>query len=159
MDAAAVLKYGHQEILRGMEGLDQNHWMTDGVCGVWSVKDILAHLVSYELLLQDVFNSTLGTAETPILNELFQHGPYGFNDVMVDRYKNKSTSEIWADYLAAYDTAMGLAEKIPAAKFAEVGTISWYGNEYSLDDLMVYQYYGHKREHIAQVNVFRDTLK
>jgi hypothetical protein len=34
-----------------------------------------------------------------------------------------------------------------------------YGLEYALDDFIVYAYYGHKREHTAQIAVFRDTLK
>ena len=28
----------------------------------------------------------------------------------------------------------------------------WYGPEYSLDDLVVYQMYGHKREHDPQLS-------
>jgi hypothetical protein len=38
------------------------------------------------------------------------------------------------------------------------GTLPWYGPEYALDDFIVYSYYGHKREHSAQINVFRDQL-
>ena len=34
----------------------------------------------------------------------------------------------------------------------EVGTIPWYGPDYSLDDLLVYQMYGHKREHDPQLS-------
>ena len=33
----------------------------------------------------------------------------------------------------------------------EVGTIPWYGPEYSLDDLVVDQWYGHQREHDPQL--------
>jgi hypothetical protein len=33
-----------------------------------------------------------------------------------------------------------------------VGTIPWYGPEYSLNDLVVYQMYGHKREHGPQLD-------
>jgi hypothetical protein len=38
------------------------------------------------------------------------------------------------------------------------GTIPWYGEQYSIEDLIVYQYYGHKREHVAQIWVYRDHL-
>ena len=31
--------------------------------------------------------------------------------------------------------------------------------DYSLDDFLVYSYYGHKGEHGAQINVFKDVLK
>ena len=35
----------------------------------------------------------------------------------------------------------------------------WYGKEYALDDFIVYTFYGHKREHSAQIAAFRDLLR
>jgi len=46
---------------------------------------------------------------------------------------------------------MRLAASISPDVWREVGTIPWYGAEYSLDDLVVYQQYGHKREHDPQL--------
>ena len=40
----------------------------------------------------------------------------------------------------------------------EVGTLPWDGEDYALDDFLVYGYYGHKREHSAQIAAFRDRL-
>jgi hypothetical protein len=40
---------------------------------------------------------------------------------------------------------------IPAEPWREAGTIPWYGPEYSLNDLVVYQMYGHRREHDPQL--------
>ena len=40
----------------------------------------------------------------------------------------------------------------------QAGTLPWYGMAYSLDDVLVYMYYGHKREHSAQIAAFRDRL-
>ena len=51
-----------------------------------------------------------------------------------------------------------LLARIPAETLRRPGTIPRYGEGYSLEDLEVYQYYGHKREHRAQVDVFRDRL-
>ena len=51
--------------------------------------------------------------------------------------------------------------RLPAKRhtqFRENGTLPWYGAEYSLDDFIVYTYYGHKREHAAQIAAFRDHL-
>ena len=50
---------------------------------------------------------------------------------------------------------MNLLDDIPIEELREVGTIPWYGLEYSLDDLIVYMFYGHKREHSAEIAVFR----
>jgi hypothetical protein len=44
------------------------------------------------------------------------------------------------------------ARAIAPEVWREVGTIPWYGAEYSLDDLVVYQQYGHKREHDPQLS-------
>ena len=54
---------------------------------------------------------------------------------------------------------MALIADIPAEVLRQPGTIPWYGDEYALDDLIVYQYYGHKREHMAQVDKFRDEFR
>ena len=51
----------------------------------------------------------------------------------------------------------GAAAALDPARLREPGSIPWYGEEYALDDLIVYQYYGHKREHSAQIEAFRDA--
>ena len=51
----------------------------------------------------------------------------------------------------AHERVLRLAALIAPEVWREVGTIPWYGAEYSLDDLVVYQQYGHKREHDPQL--------
>jgi hypothetical protein len=41
MNAVDILKYGHQTVLRTLDGLPEAQWETGGVCGVWSVKKII----------------------------------------------------------------------------------------------------------------------
>ncbi len=38
------------------------------------------------------------------------------------------------------------------------GPLPWYGPEYDLDDFIAYTFYGHKREHSAQIAAFADVL-
>jgi hypothetical protein len=49
MNAVDVLKYGHLTLLQAPDGLPQSKWETPDVCGVWSVKEIMSYLASYEL--------------------------------------------------------------------------------------------------------------
>ena len=65
MNTNGILKYGHHTILEELNGLSEAEWLEPGVCGYWSVKDIVAHLASYEWLLVDVLESLLGHEETP----------------------------------------------------------------------------------------------
>lgn len=66
-----------------------------------------------------------------------------------------SSAEVLAEYNEAHSQTMNLINDIPNEILREVGTIPWYGLEYSLDDLIVYMFYGHKREHSAEIAVFR----
>jgi len=157
MNASDVLKYGHRTVLQTIEGLAEADWETPGVCGVWSVKNIIAHLASYEHMLVEVLTSFLGGGPTPYLDRMGQ-GPVLFNDDEVDRRKNKTVGETLAEYNDTQAQTMALVAQIPAETIRQTGALPWYGPEYALDDFIVYTYYGHKREHCAQIAVFRDLL-
>jgi hypothetical protein len=160
MNAGDILKYGDAFFMATVDDLPEADWLTPNVCGVWSVKDIVAHLASSELILVELLSDFLGEAgPRPTLESLMTEGPEGFNDVQVAHRQHMTVAETLAEYQAGYAKGMTLIARIPAARCAEVGTIPAYGPEYSLDDLIVYSYYGHKREHGAQVAVFRDQLK
>jgi hypothetical protein len=155
MNAGDVLKYGHLTVLKTIDGLRESDWNLPGACGVWSIQDILAHLASYEYVLAEVFASLLDGSPTPHL-ELFASPDY--NDSQVALRKGKTHAEVLNEYQALHADTLRLVARIPPETLRQPGTIPWYGAEYALDDLIVYQYYGHKREHCGQIAVFRDTL-
>lgn len=159
MHANDVLKYGHYTVLRTVEGLDDAHWDTPNVCGVWSVRQIIAHLASFEHVLVAVFNSLLeGPPSTPLLDS-FKSDPLRFNDVQVAERDHMSPQEVFDDYRETQAQTMTLIANIAPDRRRETGILAWYGFEYDLEDYLAYAYYGHKREHCAQINVFRDTLR
>ena len=158
MNAADILKYGHRTVLQTIDGLPESEWETAGVCGVWSVKNIIAHLASYEHVLADVLAACVSGGPTPHLDQFLEPGGR-FNDAQVDARKEKTPEETLAEYGGTHARVMALVAQIPPETLRQPGTIPWYGTEYALDDLIVYGYYGHKREHSAQVAVFRDLIK
>lgn len=156
MNAGDILKYGHGTALAAVDGLPDEAWETPGVCGVWSVKEIMAHLASYELVLGDALSGFTDGVPTPHL-DAFKEGS-NFNDAQVAMRKGKTPQEIVAEYEAAHARVRAHAERIPAETFRQPGTLPWYGADYALDDFIVYAFYGHKREHAAQIAAFRDRL-
>ncbi len=142
-----------------IDGLAEPDWQTGGVCGYWSVKDIIGHLASFEHVLVEVLSSFLEGGETPYLNEMGTVGGQAFNDIETDKRKAQPVDVVLSEYNDTQAQTMGLARRISTQTWTAVGTIPWYGAEYSLDDFIVYIYYGHKREHSAQIAVFRDGLK
>jgi hypothetical protein len=156
MNTLDVLKWGNATVVRSLEGVPMTEWQRPGVCGVWSVRQIVAHLASFEWLFVDALAILLEDAPTPHLDTLARLGPGRFNDFEVGRRDAQSPEETLAEYQSAFETAAGLARRVPAERFRETGAARWYGADYDLDDVICYQYYGHKREHMAQVDRFRD---
>ena len=160
MNIDDVLKYGHRTVMMTIDGLNEAQCSVAGVCGYWSVREIMAHLASHELILNDVLASFLDpNAPTPTLNSLNEQGGGAFNDIEVDKRKGLSYAEIVEEYVANATRSRELAIRVPLEKRRQVGLLPWYGMEYDLEDLVAYSNYGHKREHTAQINVYKDTLK
>jgi uncharacterized damage-inducible protein DinB len=158
MNATDILKYGQLTLLRTFDAFPQEAWETEGACGYWSVKDIIAHLASYEQVLIDILTSFTGGGSTPALNAYLEQGDQ-FNDLEVDKRKDQTMQDVLAELKDAHAQTMSLIVNIPPETLRQTGTIPWYGADYSLDDLLVYMYYGHKREHSAQIAAFQDQLE
>lgn len=157
MNAVDILTYGQHTVRQAIEGIAENEWNLEGACGRWSMKDIIAHLASYERLLEDILGSLLGCDATPYLDQ-FQSDPVGFNDMQVEARIADTVYAALDELEAAHERAMALLGRIPEERRGKAGTLPWYGDAYSLDDVIVYMYYGHKREHSAQIAAFRDRL-
>lgn len=159
MNPADVLMYGHQHVLRTLDGLDFAQWESGGVCGVWSVKNIVSHLASYEHLFIEILSAFAGEDTSKTYLDHMINGGAAFNDEEVDARRGLSPAEALTEYGTAYARVATLVGKIPSETWRENGTLPWYGDKYSLEDYVVYQFYGHKREHGAQIDVFRDSLQ
>ncbi len=157
MNASDILMYGHGTVLQTIEGLPESAWETPGACGVWSIKDIIGHLASYEHVMVDVLSAFVGGGPTPYLNKYTDPGGQ-FNDSEVELRKGKTVREVLGEYNDTHEQVRSLAARIPVETFRRTGTLPWYGMEYALDDFIVYTQYGHKREHSAQIAAFRDHL-
>jgi uncharacterized damage-inducible protein DinB len=157
MHPADVLYYGNRTVLETVAKIPDSEWDTPNVCGVWSVKNIIAHLASHELVLVEVLGSFLSDDSTPTL-EAYKSQGGAFNDIEVAKRQGFSNQQTLAEYESAYARSAELIRLISEEKLRETGVLPWYGAEYDLEDYLAYGYYGHKREHCAQINVFRDEL-
>src|SRR5260370_34951420 len=95
MNATDILKYGQLTVLNTIEGFPESEWETPGACGDWSVKDIIAHLASYEHVLEDVLTPFVGSgtnAAGPYLARFTKPGGQ-FNATEVNSRKEKSLQQ------------------------------------------------------------------
>jgi hypothetical protein len=159
MNAKDVLKYGHLDVMRAIQGVKDSDWEKVGVTPLWSIKDHIGHLAAFERVLEDVFTSILDSEkETSYLNNYRSLGGESFNDTEAEIRKSRKPKDVVSEYSLAALRVQKLAEVVPLKTFTKIGTLPWYGKGYSLDDYIVYANYGHKQGHLAQITAFREKL-
>lgn len=160
MNPLDVLRYGEATWQAALKRIPPTEREREGVCGWWSVKQIMAHLASYEVLLEEILSGFTDTPiPVPLTTELGTGGPYAFNDSQVALRQTWSLDAVEQEYQAAHQRVLAVAQGVDPALWSQVGTLPWYGADYALDDFIVYSFYGHKREHSAHLDVFADRLK
>jgi DinB superfamily len=146
-----VLRYGQRDIEACIGRLRPDDW-TAVALGVWTTKDLVGHLGVFEVRFADVLEWFLGGPPS----ELMGARVATFNDDQAAIRSGWSVDEVLREYRAATERVTDLAGRVPAERWTEVGTLPWYGPEYSLDELAVYTMYGHKREHKPQLDAVLD---
>jgi hypothetical protein len=142
-----VLFYGQREIDPLIDRLQPPDWERIAL-GVWTTKDLVGHLGAFEVRFLEVLQLFLGEEPATRLRET---SPTTFNDDQAAIRKDWSVDAIVGELRDAHRLVMSLVDRISTERWREVGTIPWYGPEYSLEDLVVYTMYGHKREHGPQL--------
>jgi DinB family protein len=147
MNTIDVLMYGQRTVSSTIDRYGPDDWARIAL-GVWTAKDLLGHLGAFEVRFADQLATFVDAA---LESELASADPRTFNDDQAAVRKDWPIDQIKAEFLGAHERVMRHAKRISPGVWREVGTIPWYGAEYSLNDLVVYQMYGHKREHDPQL--------
>jgi hypothetical protein len=130
----------------------------NGVSGKWSIKDILAHILAYELYIADRMNEILhGEPYTPCKTQtaldafLDQYGYPDFGSPLLDddapsewvveEHKNVSLEDVVAQEIQAFSTIVSMLEKMPERAITE----------HNLLDRVANNTYHHYREHLRDI--------
>ncbi|HSB00635.1 MAG TPA: hypothetical protein VLE49_08290 [Anaerolineales bacterium] len=129
-----------------------------GVSGKWSIKDMLAHILAYELYIADRLNETLhGETYAPcrtqnaldaFLDE-FGYPDFGSplldddgpNEWITEKYKNVSLEDVVAQELQAFASIIASFEKLPEDVL----------NQHNFFDRVANNTYRHYRDHSAEI--------
>ena len=159
MDITDTLSRGHNMVLDIISEVPESERDTPGVVGIWSVREIIAHLASHEEVLAEILTTFLSGGPTPGL-DMMNEDSLHFNHAQVEMRKDKTSAELLAEYEDWHEKVMSLIVQIPKEMYRSLEkTLPWQGGECTLEELVIYTNYAHKREHCAQIGVFVDQLK
>ncbi|MBI4080540.1 MAG: DinB family protein [Candidatus Levybacteria bacterium] len=157
MNAHDIMMYGQKTFLKSLEKFPKKLLTIPGVSGKWSGKDVVAHIAAYEGFLVEALTGFIDGKSPDV--QAMRKDYDKWNEGLVAKRSKHSFEELVAELKNHHEHAVSLISKIPNAKLRKVGMIPWYGKEYSLEDMFVYLYYGHKREHAAQLDLFPSLHK
>ena len=152
MNPQDVLRYGQRDIDTIVERYRPGDWDRIAL-GVWSAKDLLGHLGAYEVRFAEVLAEFASEVPTTALR---LEPAETFNDDQAAVRRDWPADAVVNELRSAHEQVRRLAALVSPERWREVGTLPWYGPEYSLDDLTVYTMYGHKREHGPQLSAVLD---
>ena len=148
MNPIDILRYGQRDIDDLIDRFEPADWEAIAL-GTWTAKDLVGHLGAFEVRFAEVLAAFAGIEPT---TDLRSEPPETFNDDQAAIRADWPIDAIIAELREAHGRSLEAAARIPADTWRAVGTIPWYGPEYSLEDFLVYIEYGHKREHGPQLD-------
>ncbi len=155
MELTGLLEYAHDMVLKSSAGLAETGRTEELACGTWSVTDVMGHLCSFKHFAADVVSTFTGNTDTPYLQLMFTLGG-DFGDAQVATRQDFSFEANLAEYNESHQRMMALLARIPEAEIHRPGTLPWYGDQYALDDFILYTDFGHQIEHATQLALLRD---
>ncbi len=155
MNIIEALDTCHLNMLQVIDDLPETMWDVPGVCGSWSVKDLMAHLTSYELLLIDVLTTAQGQAPTPLLSRFLAQQDT-FNAEVVKQHAYDTAQQVQDAFHDAQITSTSLLARIPADLLLKPGVVPALGVERRIADFITI-ICQHTDEHRAQISAFRNS--
>ncbi len=100
-----------------------------GVCGEWSVKDLLAHLAAWEQLFLGWYQAGLHGESPAIPAPGFSwHSMHQLNQKIYEENRQRSLADVEAWYSASYQQVLGLVQALPEEDIFTAGRYSWTGS-------------------------------
>ena len=153
MNTVQLLENSHVRVIEALDDLPEAAWDKPGACGEWSVKDVIAHLASYERVIVDMLKTFSGDEPTPYIQR-FLDDNQEFNNSQVESRKYDTAQQVLNEYNEAQVLSASLLTQIPSEKVQQVGTMPWYNSECCLADF-IHVAYEHTGEHCDQIIRFR----
>ena len=128
---AQLLKDIHTErkrLEKNLSVLSAEDIVQPGVTGIWSVNDILAHLIAWERLFLDWYYSGIqGYSPTTTPVGMYQRTIDALNQQIYEKNQCRSLDDILDEFHTSYDLIMLVNEAIPERDMFVHDRFSWTG--------------------------------
>ena len=124
-----------------------------GAVGVWSVKDVLAHIAFWERYAVNILQAAVH-GETPMLSA--EDETERKNASVVAQYYQRSLAAVISDWQQAREDLLEAIEDLADEDLNDPNRFSWSAGR-TLLDRIAGNSYDHEQEHIEQIRAWMDV--
>jgi hypothetical protein len=154
-DTLDQLAESRQTFLHALQGLSEAQITQDPVEGIWTIKDLLAHLASWEKSCLIPLRAY--AAGEPFVPEAIPDHQV-WNQAQAQRWQAQSLAEILAEYQSIRVEIVALITKLPEAQWAVKLHAPW-GGEATVAELCGGLVWHEKTEHLKSIHQWKETGK
>ncbi len=126
--AIEILETERRRLEQNLAKLSQADMLQPGVVGEWSVKDVLAHLASWEQLFLDWYAADQrGETPHPPAPDLTWKQLDILNERIFKKHHNRPLSKILAEFRKTHEQFMATVQAIPKKDITTKGRFAWIG--------------------------------
>lgn len=133
-EALAQLKAARQNILTEVSRLSEAQ-QNQIFLGIWSVKDLLAHLIGWDETNLRAVKSVL-KGQVPSFYEHRDHDWQTYNAMLVKKHKKGSFKELYATVKVSQEKLIGFLQTIPPANFNRDFGVRFRGYKVTIQRLL-----------------------
>ncbi len=150
-DILQAIREGREELLAAIAGLTPEHMRIPGVAGIWSVKDVLAHIAVWE--------SELVTALRQVQDRRAPHiiqieDIHGWNEEQYHINARRPLEDILSDLEGVHRMLLRAVEEMDERSLTDNRRFRWMEGE-PLWYLIAENSYLHEREHAQDIRLWR----
>jgi uncharacterized protein (TIGR03083 family) len=151
-ELAELIRATSAQMERLLATLSVEQMNRPGAVGVWSVKDVLAHLAYWQRYAGGLLSAAARGAQPDLDGD---DETERNNASVVSQYYQRPLASVIADWQAAREDLLDQLEQISDADLSDPNRFAWNDGR-TLLDRIIGNSYEHEQEHIAQI---RDWLR
>lgn len=153
-EVVADLRAARANLLAAIEGLSSDQMLRVGAVGVWSVKDVLAHLVAWEAELVTAL-SKLDPKRTPAIVEIEEIDEWNADQYRVNA--PRPLAAVLEDFHGVHKHLLGAIDDLDERTLTDNRRFPWMEGE-ALSYLVAENATWHEEEHAEDIRAWRDEV-
>lgn len=156
-DLIRSLKESHQSMLNFVEGLSPAQRLQSGACGIWSVKDVLAHLLLWESeTIKLLFQARQGIKPSTVHFKNISADEQ--NALWYAQFKERPFERVWGDYRIIRDQTIRRINEYTAEELNNPNLFGWLKGKNTLVKIITSDILDHEQEHLQGLIEWQKSL-